>query len=175
MAGGTRRSPSCVTCHNLGTRTYGEKSPTRAVLARHRGEPEIAWEHILPLFPDGAMTAPGDLIHQEGLFLQRLAADLCLDRGDLLGAHAWLTAHDDWLAWSGSVLGQADGARAWAHYHLALGDVLAARTRAYEAIKRASAPDQPFTRLAAHRLLGEIETVAGDLLAAKRHLTEALE
>jgi DNA-binding CsgD family transcriptional regulator len=152
-----------------------EVTDAAAMLARHQGEPEIAWEQIHSLFPDGAMTEPGDLIHQEGLFLQRLAADLCLDTGDLSGAHAWLTAHDEWLAWSGSVLGQADGARAWARYHLAAGDALGARTGASEAIKRASAPDQPFTRLAAHRLLGEIETVAGDLLAAERHLTEALE
>src|SRR5215213_2100874 len=44
-----------------------------------------------------------------------------------------------------------------------------------EHTRRSSAPDQPLTRLAAHRLLGEIETVAGDLLGAERHLTEALE
>jgi ATP/maltotriose-dependent transcriptional regulator MalT len=109
------------------------------------------------------------------MFLQRLAADLCLDTGDLSGAHAWLTGHDDWLAWSGSVLGQADGVLAWACYHLAAGDALGARTGAFEAIKLATAPDQPFTRLAAHRLIGEIETAAGDFLIAERHLTNALE
>jgi DNA-binding CsgD family transcriptional regulator len=152
-----------------------EVTDARAVLTRHRGEPEIAWEQIHRLFPDGAMTEAGDLIHQEGLFLQRLAADLCLDTGDLSGAHAWLTAHDDWLAWSGSVLGQADGVLAWAHYHLAAGDALGARTGASEAIKLASAPDQPLTRLAAHRLLGEIETVAGNFIDAERHLTAALD
>ena len=60
-----------------------EVTDARAALARYRGEPEVAWAQIRPLFPQGPATEPGDLIHQEGLFLQRLAADLCLDAGDL--------------------------------------------------------------------------------------------
>jgi ATP/maltotriose-dependent transcriptional regulator MalT len=107
--------------------------------------------------------------------LQRLAADLCLDATDLPMAHAWLTAHDVWLAWSGSVLGQADGAFAWARYHRAADDNGRARTRASEALTFAGAPDQPLIRLATHRLLGEIETAAGNLLDAERHLTAALD
>ena len=99
-----------------------EVTDARAALARHRGEPEVAWAQIRPLFPHGPATEPGDLIHQEGLFLQRLAADLCLDAGDLPGARAWLEAHDRWLAWSGSVLGPAEGQLAWARYHWASGD-----------------------------------------------------
>ena len=44
-------------CQRLATRTSGGRSPARgAVLARHRGDPESAWEQIRPLFPDG----PGD-------------------------------------------------------------------------------------------------------------------
>jgi DNA-binding CsgD family transcriptional regulator len=157
--------------------TYLRREVTDAhvVLARHRGEPQIAWTHIHVLFPDGAETRPGDLIHQEGLFLQRLAADLCLDAGELADAHAWLKAHDDWLAWSGSVLGQADGALAWARYHLAAADGDRARMNASGALTRASAPDQPLVRLASHRLLGDIETMAGDYLEADRHLRAALE
>jgi DNA-binding CsgD family transcriptional regulator len=85
-----------------------EMTDTRAVLARCRGEPEVAWAQIRPLFPEGPATEPGDIIHQEGLFLQRLAAELCLDAGDLPGAQTWLEAHDAWLAWSGSVLGRAE-------------------------------------------------------------------
>jgi DNA-binding CsgD family transcriptional regulator/tetratricopeptide (TPR) repeat protein len=146
-----------------------------ALLGRHRGEPEIAWEQIQALFPDGAMTEPGDHIHQEGLFLQRLAADLSLDVDDLLGARAWLESHDGWLAWSGSVLGQADGALVWARYHVAAFDSARARTSASEAMALASAPDQPLVRMTAHRLLGQIETVAGNYLEADRHQTTALE
>jgi DNA-binding CsgD family transcriptional regulator len=146
-----------------------------ALLGRHRGEPEIAWEQIHALFPYGAATEPGDHIHQEGLFLQRLAADLSLDAGDLLGARAWLESHDGWLAWGGSVLGQAEGALTWARYRLAAVDGAQARTSASEAMALASAPDQPLVLLTGHRLLGEIETMTGNYLEADRHLTAALE
>ena len=73
------------------------------------------------------------------------------------------------------MLGQAEGALAWARYHLAAVDGARARTSASEALALASAPDQPLVRLSAHRLLGEIETMAGDYLEADRHLTAALE
>jgi DNA-binding CsgD family transcriptional regulator len=152
-----------------------EFTNARVMLSRHQGEPEIAWQEISGLFPDGAATEPGDLIHQEGLFLQRLAADLCLDAGDLPGAHSWLAAHDGWLAWSGSVLGRADGTLGWARYHRAADDGDSARARASEALTLSSEPDQPLVRLAAHRLLGEIETATGNLLDAEPHLTAALD
>ncbi|HET8644529.1 MAG TPA: hypothetical protein VFO85_03510, partial [Vicinamibacteria bacterium] len=152
-----------------------EMTDTRAVLAHRRGEPHVAWAQIHPLFPDGPATEPGDHIHQEGLFLQRLAADLCLDAGDLPGARAWLEAHDAWLAWSGSVLGQADGRLAWARYHWAAGDAALARSAAIEALAMAEAPRQPLVCLAGHRLLGEIETAAGQHAAAEAHLAAALE
>ena len=152
-----------------------EITAAHAVLARHRGDPERAWEEIRGLLPDGPETEPGDLIHQEGLFLQRLAADLCLDAGDLPAARAWLAAHDRWLAWSESVLGRADGQVAWARYHQAAATLHRARARRIDALALASAPDQPLVRLAAHRLLGEIATAAGNRLDAERHLTAALD
>jgi DNA-binding CsgD family transcriptional regulator len=151
-----------------------EVTDTRAKLARYRGELEGAWAQIRPLFPGGSATEPGDIIHQEGLSLQRLAADLCLDAGDLPGAQAWLEAHDTWLAWSGSVLGQADGRLAWARYHWAVGDAALARSAATETLAMAEAPRQPLVCLAGHRLLGEIETAAGQQAAAETHLTIAL-
>jgi DNA-binding CsgD family transcriptional regulator len=146
-----------------------------ALLGRHRGEPHIAWDQIQPLFPDGPETEPGDLIHQEGLSLQRLAAELSLDAADLAGARAWLKAHDRWLEWSDNVLGQADGALAWARYHRATGDGERARSSALEALTLAGAPDQPLVRLAAHRLLGEIETAGPSFMDAEPHLTAALD
>jgi DNA-binding CsgD family transcriptional regulator len=152
-----------------------EVTDTRAVLARHRREPEVAWARIRPLFPDGPATEPGDIIHQEGLFLQRLAADLCLDADDLPAARAWLEAHDAWLAWSGSVLGRADGQVAWARYHQATGDIEDARAAATEALALAESPSQPLVLLAAHRFTGEIETAARRLEAADAHLMAALE
>jgi DNA-binding CsgD family transcriptional regulator len=148
---------------------------TDAVLARHRGEPEAAWAHIRRRLPDGPATEPGDIIHQEGLFLQRLAADLCLDRGDLTTAKLWMDAHDRWLDWSESVLGRAEGQVVWGRCHYAAGDTVHAQTLAAAALDLAAAPDQPLVRLAAHRLLGEIETGAGHHAAAEEHLTVSLD
>ena len=147
-----------------------EITSAEAVLAHHRGEPEIAWEQIQALFPEGPATEPGDIIHQEGLFLQRLAADLCLGAGDLTNARRWLDAHDRWLAWSGSVLGQADSSLAWARYHRSAGESADASARAADALAQASAPDQPLLRLAAHRLLGEFDAAMGDVESAEAHL-----
>jgi DNA-binding CsgD family transcriptional regulator len=146
-----------------------------AVIARYRGDGETAWRHISSILPKGADTPPGDVIHQEGLLLQRLAADLCLDESDLPGARAWLAAHDAWLVWSGSVLGQAEGRLAWARWHLAAGDETLARAMATEALTLAGVPDQPLVRLAAHRLLGEIATAEGRYAAAESHLASSLE
>ena len=145
-----------------------EITAAHAVLARHRGDPDRAWEEIRGLLPDGPETEPGDLIHQEGLFLQRLAADLCLDAGDVPAARAWLAAHDRWLAWSESVLGRADGQVAWARYHRAAGDTARARAAADDALTLAATPDQPLVSLAAHRLLGEIATRPDNRLMAPR-------
>jgi DNA-binding CsgD family transcriptional regulator len=151
-----------------------EITAARATLAHRRGDPEPAWAEIRPLFPAGPETEPGDMNHQEGLFLQRLAAELCLDEGNLPGAHAWLTAHDRWLAWSEGVLGRADGQVAWAGYHLAVGDASRTRAAATNALALAAEPDQPLARLAAHRLLGEIETATKNHAAAEANLTVAL-
>ncbi|HEY7035276.1 MAG TPA: AAA family ATPase, partial [Thermomicrobiales bacterium] len=151
-----------------------EVSGPRATIARHHGEPVLAWAQIRPLFPAGPATEPGDLIHQEGLFLQRLAADLCLDTGDLPNTHAWLTAHDAWLAWSGSVLGRADGQLAWARYHRVAGDAERARSRIADALALAAMPEQPLVRLGAYRLLGEIEIADDRYSEAETQLTTAL-
>jgi ATP/maltotriose-dependent transcriptional regulator MalT len=152
-----------------------EVNATLAVLARHRGDAEIAWEQIRALLRDGGATEPGDIIHQEGLMLQRLAADLCLDQGDVAQARTWLEAHDRWLEWSQSVLGRADGQLAWACWHRAVGDLGRARELAAQALALATAPDQPLVQLAAHRLLGEIETAAEQISAALAHLNSALD
>jgi DNA-binding CsgD family transcriptional regulator len=152
-----------------------EVTDSRATLARHRGQQEVAWAQIRPLFPQGPVTEPGDLIHQEGLFLQCLAADLCLDTGDGPGARDWLEAHDRWLAWSESVLGRAEGQLAWARYHWAAGDAVRARLAADDALTLAALPDQPLIWLAVHRLLGEIETAAGEHAAAEGQLAAALD
>jgi DNA-binding CsgD family transcriptional regulator len=106
--------------------------------------------------------------------LQRLAARLALEAGDPAAARAWLEAHDRWLAWSGSVLEQADALLSWAAYHRAVGDPERACTAAAAALARAANPRQPLTLLAANRLMGELETAAGRLDDAEAHLEAAL-
>ncbi|MFN8677618.1 MAG: AAA family ATPase [Thermomicrobiales bacterium] len=152
-----------------------ELTATRTMLAYHRGASGQVWDEILRLLPDGPATEPGDVIHQEGLFLQRLAADVCLDRNDLPAARAWLEAHDRWLAWSGSVLGAADGLVAWARYHWLGGEPDPARERLGNALALASLPGQPLVLLAAHRLLGEIEIAAKQYADAEEHLQAAID
>jgi class 3 adenylate cyclase/tetratricopeptide (TPR) repeat protein len=150
-----------------------EVTSAKAVLGRHRGEPERAWEQIRARFPEGPVTEAGDGIHQEGLFLQRLAVDLSLDAGDLAGSRTWLEAHDRWIAWSQSLLGQAEGSLSWARYHWVAGNTAAARAGIADTLALASTPDQPLVRLAAHRLLGEIETTTKHYAEAETHLTIA--
>lgn len=151
-----------------------EITAARATLARHRGKPDGAWAEIRALLPAGPRTEPGDLIHQEGLFLHRLAADLCLDAGELVDARAWLDAHDRWLAWNGGVLGRAAGQLAWARFNLVSGDVAGTRVAATRALELATAPDQLLVQLAAHRLLGEIAAATKSYKAAEDHLAAAL-
>jgi DNA-binding CsgD family transcriptional regulator len=146
-----------------------------ASLARDRGDAEHAWLQINSVLPHGPATEPGNNIHQEGLFLQRLAINLCLDRGDLPSARSWLEAHDRWLTWGCSMLGRADGRLAWARWYHASSETARTRSLATEALDLASAPDQPLVRLAAHRLLGEVDTSARDYTRAEAHFAAALD
>lgn len=143
-------------------------------LARHRGESERAWESIASLLPDGPATLPGSKLHQETLFLQRLATDLALEAGDLVLARAWLEAHDRWLAWNGAWLGRADGYLVWARYHEAMGDRQQSQICAEEALAAASDPPQPLVLLAAHRHLGQLTGQAREETGALDHLRTAI-
>jgi DNA-binding CsgD family transcriptional regulator len=106
--------------------------------------------------------------------VQRLAADLALDAGDLSAAATWLTAHDSWLVWSGAVRGQADGQRLWGRYHLVAGDLDRAQEHGTLALALATEPHQPLALLAARRLAGEIATETGQWEEAQSHLHESL-
>jgi DNA-binding CsgD family transcriptional regulator len=144
-----------------------------AQLARSQDEPDHLRAHIRELLPEGAATEPGGCVFADGLFCQRLAADLEIDEGNLAAALDWLTANDRWLAWNGSVFGRACNRNTWTRYYRALGDPARARGCAQEALRAASQPDQPLARITAHRLLGEL---AGSQWSdeAEHHLTAAL-
>jgi len=144
-------------------------------LAHAQGDAALAWRLVREVLPAGPDTAPDDaysLLSDLGLL--RLAAALATDEGDLPAARAWLACHDRWLAWSGAVLGRAEGALGRAACHRAAGDLPRAREHAEAALTHATAPRQPLALLAARRLLGELDTVEGRHAAARAHLGAAL-
>ncbi|MGI8856900.1 MAG: response regulator transcription factor [Thermomicrobiales bacterium] len=143
-------------------------------LARHRGESELAWEQIRELFPEGPAISPGTLPFYPSLVLQRLAAALATDTGDLALAQQWLTTHDTFMQWGGAVLGQAEGHLGWAAYYRASGDVGRAYECATAAFNHAVEPRQPLALLAAHRCLGELEIDRGCFDTAEAHLRASL-
>jgi DNA-binding NarL/FixJ family response regulator len=147
---------------------------TLAQLARAQGRVVEAERYRREQFPAGPASEPGGVVIIWGLHALREAAALALDTGDPPGAKAWLTAHDRWLAWSGAVLGQSEGQALWAQYHRAAGDVVTACEHAEHALASASAPRQPLALLAAHRILGELDTAARRFDAAHTHLAAAL-
>lgn len=139
-------------------------------LAHWQGAMERGWEMVREALPEGPQTAPGDVIFLSGLAMQRLAALLAIDAGDLDRAEQWLRAHDAWLAWSGAALGQSEGEALWAAYHRKAGDADQSYAHAERALAYASEPRQPLSLLAAHRLLGELDTDAGRFDDAIAHL-----
>jgi DNA-binding CsgD family transcriptional regulator len=143
-------------------------------IARARGARAPAADLLREALPDGPATAPGDAWLATALLVQRAAAGLALDAGDLPQASAWLAAHDRWLAWSHAAWGRAGGALAWAAYHRAAGDVEAAHARATQALALAAEPRQALALLAAHRLLGELATAEGRHADARARLDAAL-
>ncbi len=155
---------------------WSRQVPNRvlAEIARARGMADEAWARATELLPDGPDTAPGDTWILDTLPLLRLAALIAMDRGDLPCAQAWLAAHDRWLKWSGAVLGQSEGRLGWAAYYRAAGDATRAGREARIALQHASAPRQPLALLAAHCLLGEMNTDAGQHDDARTHLDAGL-
>jgi DNA-binding CsgD family transcriptional regulator len=145
-----------------------------AELARHQGEVTFAWELIREWLPAGDDRAPGAARFLDTVALFRLAAALALDVGDVAATRTWLERHDSWLAWSGAVLGQAEGEMLWERYHHAAGDSERARQHAARALAHASDPRQPLALLSAHRLLGELALAASQHADARTHLDKSL-
>jgi DNA-binding CsgD family transcriptional regulator len=154
-------------------RDWSYPGPWFGRVTRAQGDRDSAWTVLRRAMPGG----PGAESHAEcapALAWQCLGAELALDAGDLPLAHAWLTAHDRLLAQSGAVLGASAGRLGWAAYHRAKGDLALAHQHAEAALARATDPRQPLALLAARRLLGELDTVAGHHAAAAAHLDAAL-
>ena len=142
-------------------------------LAHDQGDHELAWAQVYVAFAQGPDTLLGASTSY-AVELQRLAAHLAIDEGDLATARQWLEAHDRWLAWSGSVLGRAEALLGWAAYHRASSAPAPAWEAATAALTLATVPRQPLALLAAHRLLGELATREARWAEAEAHLEAAL-
>jgi len=143
----------------------------RATLARLRGDVAQAWWAVRAVLPAGSAAEPGTVVYVDwAMAVQRVAAALALDEGDLPAAKEWIEAHDHWLAWSGAVLGLSQGQALWTDYYRQRGDASAAHAHAEHALAHATEPRQPLALLAAHRLLGELDTDAGRYVGAARSL-----
>jgi len=143
-------------------------------IERLRGDSDAAWGRIRSGIPGGPATDPGDLYFVDMLALQRLAAELCLDTGDLANGLAWITAHERWLTWSGRLLNRAQGALLQARYHTLSGDLEMAEAATEHAETLAASPRQPLALLAVERMQGALATARGRFAAAETHLDAAL-
>jgi DNA-binding CsgD family transcriptional regulator len=130
----------------------------------NQGEYAFAADLVRELLPAGRETGPGSIQFDFAVAAQQLAALLCIDAGELASAQAWLETHEHWLAWNGTVFGRADGELIWACYHRQAGDSVQAYACAQSAL----------ALIAAHRLLGELDTDAGRYDNAVRHLDASL-
>jgi DNA-binding CsgD family transcriptional regulator len=142
-------------------------------LAQAQGDRELAQWLTGEWLPEGPATPPGGTFFATTI-LQRMAAALALEAGEMESARVWLEAHDRWFAWSGAVLGQAERHLAWAHYHRAADDMATAFQHAEQALAHASDPRQPLALIAAHRMLGELDTSTGRYDDAALHLATSL-
>ncbi len=151
------RAEACRDAHSFGW--YRDlAAAVLGELERYQGNAIAAMMSVTSVFPDGPSTEPGNCGFVTAQALQRLAAGIALDQGDLENVRSWLEAHDRWLEWSGVVLGQADGALAWADYHFVKLEILRqARQSAEHALSLASNPRQPLALIAIHRFLGDLD------------------
>jgi len=148
----------------------------RAALARLRGDAGGAWRAVRAIFPADSATEPGTVAYVDwAMAVQRVAAALALDEGDLPAAKEWIEAHDRWLAWSGAVYGRSQGQALRARYQRQSGDIEQARAHAERAHAHATEPRQPLALLAAHRLLGELDGDEGHHDDAAHHLEASLK
>jgi len=151
-----------------------EAAASLAVVTALQGDHDLAWTQIREVFPDGPPGEPGGTIFHLALVLIRVAAELTLAAGDAAAARRWLTAHDQWLGWSGMVRDRPAGQLAWAAYHRLRGDRDGAQRAAAGAAAAAAAPRQPLLLAAARRVSGALAAEAGRAAEAERLLAESL-
>jgi DNA-binding SARP family transcriptional activator/DNA-binding CsgD family transcriptional regulator len=144
------------------------------MVARAQGDVDLAWEQVREALPEGPHTQPGNCFFLPGLGPIQVGIELSLDDGDLDQARLWLTGHERWLEWSGSLLGRTEGHLLWARYHYAAEDRERARESATTALRIANDPRQPLALIGIHRFLGELDTESRHFDDSRKHLSVSL-
>ncbi len=142
-------------------------------LAWYQGDHDDAWKRLNEILQDGPDTPPDDRAGFLPAELQRIAAEMALDLGELGRARDWLDAHDRWMEWSGAIRGKPDGLLLHGKYSLAHNDRESAFDFAERALRQAENPRQWISLIRVHRFLGELLTATGNHDAARHHLEES--
>jgi DNA-binding CsgD family transcriptional regulator/tetratricopeptide (TPR) repeat protein len=143
-------------------------------IARAQGDAETAWRCVHELPHIRATSEPGEGVGQLPVQFQRLAAGLALDAEDLPTARRWLDLHRRWLDFMDATLGRSELAEMEAEWHRAASDPKRARDHAEQALAHAISPPQSLALIAAHRMLGILDSDVGELAAAEDHFAQAL-
>ncbi len=144
------------------------------MLAREQGNVETAWKCVHQALGSRADSEPGESFDLFPPQFHRLAAAISLDSNDLPGARRWLDLHQRWIDFMEATLGRADGEILESRWHREVGDLDRARLFATQALAHASSPRQPLALLAAHRMLGILESDAANIPSAEHHFGQAL-
>jgi DNA-binding CsgD family transcriptional regulator len=144
-------------------------------IARYQGDFDLSWAQVKAGLPHGCDTVPGTSWYVYSLQLQQLAVGLSVDQLALERAVAWLSAHQRWIDWSGTVLMRSDASLLEARIHRTRNQLDAAHDAANHALSLAISPRQPVALLAAHRFLAELDTQSGNYASAEANLQRSLD
>ncbi len=139
-----------------------------------QGDADAAWAHILFVLPDGPETPPGTTYYLEVLELQRIAAALSLDAGDVELAGRWIRALERWQRWSHIAYGRAAPEIGWARCAELEGDLDRAAAHIRHALELAAEPRQPLSLIEAHRVAARLGRRADRLDEAQHHAAQSL-
>lgn len=139
-----------------------------------QGDADAAWEHILSVLPNGPETPPGTTYYLEVLELQRVAAALSLDAGDVELARRWIRALERWQRWSHIAYGLPVPELLWARLAELEGHVDAALAHARRALELAESPRQPLLLIEAQRAVARASGLMGSQADAEEHAGRAL-
>jgi DNA-binding CsgD family transcriptional regulator len=129
-----------------------------AFLAHYRGQSREVWERVTAVLPDGPATLPGNSAYIASLELMWCAVHEAFIQNDLETARAWIDCRERWTAWSGSLVGVAEGHLLRARLHLRDNDRQAAHAALRRAVELATTPRQPLALILARLELGRLHT-----------------